>query len=248
MNDKAKIVNGLYRTAGFIDALVSEGYEEGYIDYLRAAADFINNQPSHEEYKAAWLNVINTLHANDPLWHENYAGDSEWQKVVALVNDLYRQLRIAESTIANQQQDIASLECASRNDSEIIRELYERQASLAKMYEPAPLRTWIPTPDAVVQEVVAQILEELGDTGFVLVPPTSIATLSVILEDNAARLRRKVNDCHCQNHALEEVRHKATRIGAIAIQLLSSLPYVKPAEHDVNAGWAMPIHPNRNQK
>lgn len=242
MKCKDCLINDLYQTIEIIDNLPCHGIDKDSSIYnLHEAIEYIRKQPHHEEFKASWLSVINALNGIDPRWHERYPGDSEWQKLVALINDLYQQYRVAAYTIIEQQQDIATLECASRNDSEIIRGLYERQASLTKMSEPALQRTWLPAPNAVVQEAVAQILEELKREETKRPSyPKSAELAGKILVSAVSDLTAATSIYHRDNGSLERVRREAVRVGAMVIRLLMNLPYLKPAEPDVNAGWSAP--------
>ncbi|MDS0826046.1 hypothetical protein [Serratia marcescens] len=238
MNDKTTVVNGLHRVAGFVDALVSEGHEELYVDYLRAAADFINQQPSHEEFKASWLTILNTLHRIDPNWQENYAGN-EHQKAIAFIEAIGDQLATSQRAIEQHQRDIRSLRSQIRDSHAAIHRINSRLTVCSQELEHERLRTAPKYPSAVVREATAQILDALAGSSAESIHPGSTFLAALALRDKADHLAIAAIKYAYQRGSLEAVRKEATQVGAMAIHTLTTLPHAKTGTEncDVNAGW-----------
>lgn len=226
MNDKATVINGLHRVAGFLDALISEDSEKIYFSYLRAAADLINDQPSHEEFKASWLSIINTLHRIDPNWQENYAGN-EHQKAIAFIEAIGEQLATSQRAIEQHQRDIHSLRRQIRDSNAAIHRINSRLTVCAQELDHERLRTAPQYPSPVVREATAQILDVLAGSSAESMHPGSTFLAALALRDKADHLAIAAIKYAYQRGSLEAVRKEATQVGAMAIHTLTTLPHAK---------------------
>lgn len=251
MNDKIKIVNDLHRVAGFLDALVSEGSEEPYFAYLREAVDFINNQPSHEEFKAAWLNIVNAIHSIDPEWLEKYQGESEWQKACDFIAEQNQELEKAQTIIYGLNHRYIGIDFAVSVSDNIHRQivkdgLFKKGQHINPLFMAPTHSAPVFFLDLLRSVAITQIKEELAAAEKKHPTwPTDTVHASAILNEEAGKLTQAAIDFHYHSGSLEKVRSEAARVGAMAIRVLINLPYAKPAEtrktdagcQDVNAGW-----------
>ncbi|MGK8676398.1 hypothetical protein [Serratia marcescens] len=226
MNDKTTVINGLHRVVGFIDTLISEDSKKIYFSYLREATDFINDQSSHEEFKASWLSIINTLHRIDPNWQENYAG-SECQKAIAFIEAIGEQLATSQRAIEQHQRDIHSLRSQIRDSNAAIHRINSRLTVCAQELEHERLRTAPQYPSAVVREAVTQILDTLAGSSSESMHPGSTFLAALALQEKADHLAIAAIKYAYQRGSLEAVRKEATQVGAMAIHTLTTLPHAK---------------------
>jgi len=226
MTNKQDAINAVNRAIGFVRAI--EPCNDS-IHELTTAANFINETAQHEEYKAAWLSLTNTINSIDPLWLEKYHGESEWQKACAFIAEQNQALKKS----AAEQDDLTTYigidfaATVSENVSQQVKEdlLFNVSHTFPKFsrYEGGMYFR-----DVLRSVAITQIREELSAAENKHPTwPTDTVHATAILNEEAGELTQAAIDYHYHNGSLEKVRREAAQVGAMAIRVLINLPYAK---------------------
>jgi NTP pyrophosphatase (non-canonical NTP hydrolase) len=204
MSDKNNTILGLQAVIGYINATTPNKW---MTSELIQAISFIENTAQHEEYKAAWLNIVNTLHCIDPNWQKNTQGESEWEKAVAFISQLNQALKKTTDTI----------------DS-----LFKAGQHTLNIFSPYPRFESVYFRDLLRSVALTQIKEELAAAEKKHPTwPKDTVHASAILNEEAGELTQAAIDYHYDNGSLEKVRREAAQVGAMAIRVLINLPYAE---------------------
>ncbi|MFP7610172.1 hypothetical protein [Serratia quinivorans] len=236
MSNKNEAIGTIYRAIGFISAKEPYGVGEVLVKQLKCTVDFMETIELHEEYKAAWLNIVNTIHFIDPNWLEKYQGESEWEKAVAFISQMNQALR--------RTQDYNKPEVGLFADFDVVK--IEDLCTYVRKYYAKGIRSGYLTDlscylaereastRAVIQEAISQISDELAAAEKKHPTwPTDTVHASAILNEEAGKLTQAAIDYHYHNGSLEKVRSYAARVGAMAIRVLINLPYAERPEAPV---------------
>jgi hypothetical protein len=219
MSNKNEAINAVNRAIGFIRATACHDVSNTFVKELNSALDLVNSTGIHEEYKAAWLNIVNTLHCIDPNWQENTLGESEWEKAAAFISHMNQLLRRQSDDIQRYQQE---------DYIHFSRKYFDEGVSYGYLTEwVAPFKKRVISRE-VIQEATTQIKDELAAAENK--PPTwpkDTVHATAILNEEAGKLTQAAIDYHYHNGSLEKVRSYAARVGAMAIRVLINLPYAE---------------------
>ncbi|CAI2405712.1 hypothetical protein [Serratia liquefaciens] len=236
MSDKNNTILGLQAVIGYINATTPN---EWMTSELIQAISFIENTAQHEEYKAAWLNIVNTLHCIDPNWQENTQGESEWEKAAAFISQLNQELKKATDTINSLKHTYVGVDFAASVSSNIDRQILEDGLFKAgqhtlNIFSPSPLSKAVYFRDLLRSVAITQIKEELAAAEKKHSTwPTDTVHATAILNEEAGELTQAAIDYHYHNGSLEKVRREAAQVGAMAIRVLINLPYAeRPASSE----------------
>lgn len=236
MNNKDVVLRGLFSAIGFIRAAAPYDVRDEIISELNSAVNSVRNNEPHEEYKAAWLNIVNTLHGIDPDWQENTQGESEWEKAVAFISQMNQVLRRIQDHSKTTVGVFADFDAVNIEDlrgyfrkyyAKGIRSGYLTDLSCYLAEREASTR-------AVIQEAISQISDELAAAEKKHPTwPTDIIHASAILNEEAGELTQAAIDYHYDIGSLEAIRREAAQVGAMAIRVLINLPYAeRPASSE----------------
>lgn len=236
MNNKDVVLRGLFSAIGFIRAAAPYDVRDEIISELNSAVNSVRNNEPHEEYKAAWLNIVNTLHGIDPDWQENTQGESEWEKAVAFISQMNQALRRIQDHNKPEVRLFADFDVVKIEDlSAYIRKYYAKGIRSGYLTGPSYyLAEREASTRAVIQEAISQISDELAAAEKKHPTwPTDIIHASAILNEEAGKLTQAAIDYHYHNGSLEKVRSYAARAGAMAVRVLINLPYAERPEAPV---------------
>lgn len=230
MSNKNEAIGTIYRAIGFISAKEPYGVGEVLVKQLKCTVDFMEAIELHEEYKAAWLSIVNTLHCIDPNWQKNTQGESEWEKAVTFISQMNQALRRTQDHSKPEVGLFADFDAVKIEDLRTyFRKYYGegiRSGYMADLSFYLSKRESI-TP-AVTQEAISQINDELAAAEKKHPTwPTDIIHASAILNEEAGELTQAAIDYHYDIGSLEAIRREAAQVGAMAIRVLINLPYAK---------------------
>ncbi|WP_269934811.1 hypothetical protein [Serratia liquefaciens] len=230
MSNKNEAIGTIYRAIGFISAKEPYGVGEVLVKQLKCTVDFMETIELHEEYKAAWLNIVNTIHFIDPNWLEKYQGESEWEKAVAFISQMNQALRRIQDHSTTTVEVFADFDAVNIEDlrgyfrkyyAKGIRSGYLTDLSCYLAEREASTR-------AIIQEVISQIKEELTAAESKHPSwPADVVHATAILNEEAGELTQAAIEYHHNNGSLEAVRREAAQVGAMAIRVLINLPYAE---------------------
>ncbi|MDU3932748.1 MAG: hypothetical protein E7G96_04910 [Serratia liquefaciens] len=236
MNNKDVVLRGLFSAIGFIRAAAPYDVRDEIISELNSAVNSVRNNEPHEEYKAAWLNIVNTLHGIDPDWQENTQGESEWEKAVAFISQMNQALRRTQDRNKPEVGLFADFDAVKVEDLRgYLRKYYAK--GIRSGY-PTDLSCYLAEREAstraVIQEAISQISDELAAAEKKHPTwPTDIIHASAILNEEAGELTQAAIDYHYDIGSLEAIRREAAQVGAMAIRVLINLPYAeRPASSE----------------
>jgi hypothetical protein len=245
MSNKNEAINGINRAIGYVRATAPYNVRGVIVDELNSSAEFIENMGQHEEFKAAWLNIVNTLHCIDPNWQENVQGESEWEKAVAFISQLNQELKKTTDTIDSLKHTYIGVDFAASVCDNIDRQILEDGLFKAghhtlNFFSPAPRPKAVYFRDLLRSVALTQIKEELAAAEKKHPTwPKDTVHASAILNEEAGKLTQAAIDYHYHNGSLEKVRSYAARVGAMAIRVLINLPYAeRPAASEKNVTGA----------
>ncbi|CAI2488654.1 Uncharacterised protein [Serratia ficaria] len=236
MSNKQEAINAVNRAIGFIRANADYDLCNKFATELNSALDFMENVGQHEEYKAAWLSLVNAIHSIDPEWLEKYRGESELQKACAFIADQNQVLKNATDTLESLKHRYIGIDFAACVSDNIHRQILEDGLFRAghrthqlfashTHYQPVYFH------DLLRSTAITQIKEELAAAEKKCPTwPTNTINASDILYAAAADLSRAAIGFHYKGGSLEKVRREAAQVGAMAIRVLINLPYAK--RHD----------------
>ncbi|MEN4246311.1 hypothetical protein P9A06_17120 [Serratia marcescens] len=248
MTNKQDAISAVNRAIGFIRATADYDVCNKFAAESNSALDFMENTGRHEEYKAAWLNIINAINSIEPQWLEKYHGDSEWQKACTFIAEQSQALKKAAA-----EQDKLTSTYIGIDFAAIVSENVSQQIQddlLFNVSHPFPkfsrYEGGVYFRDVLRSVAITQIREELSAAENKHPTwPTDVVHATAILNEEAGELTQAAIDYHYHNGSLEKVRREAAQVGAMAIRVLINLPYAKPGGklksdvgcQDVNAGW-----------
>ncbi|MBF8103806.1 hypothetical protein I1A46_01530 [Serratia liquefaciens] len=227
MSDKNNTILGLQAVIGYINATTPN---EWMTSELIQAISFIENTAQHEEYKAAWLNIVNTLHCIDPNWLEKSQGESEWEKAVAFISQMNQALRRIQDHNKPEVRLFADFDAVKIEDLRAyIRKYYAKGIRSGYL---TGLSCYLAEREAstraVIQEAISQISDELAAAEKKHPSwPTDTVHATAILNEEAGELTQAAIDYHYDNGSLEQIRREAAQVGAMAIRVLINLPYAE---------------------
>ncbi|WP_147839834.1 hypothetical protein [Serratia nevei] len=248
MTNKQDAMNAVNRAIGFIRASADYDVCNKFAEELNSALDFIGNTGQHEEYKAAWLNVVNTIHNIDPDWQNKSTGESEWEKVIAFIKNLSYESKDKSDFITDLKHCYGGVDFAVSVSRNIHQQIMEDGLFKAGRHTHSIFNydRGVYFRDLMRSVAITQIKEELTAAEEKHPTwPTDTVHATAILNEEAGELTQAAIDYHYHNGSLEKVRREAAQVGAMAIRVLINLPYAKPGEklksdvgcQDVNAGW-----------
>lgn len=248
MANKQDAMNAVNRAIGFIRATADYDVCNKFSAELNGALDFIENTGKHEEYKAAWLNIVNTIHGIDPDWQNKETGESEWEKVVAFIKNLSHELKDKSDFITDLKHRYGGVDFAVSVSGNIHQQTMADGLFKAGQHTHSILHydRGVYFRDLMRSVAITQIKEELTAAEEKHPNwPTDTVHATAILNEEAGELTQAAIDYHYHNGSLEKVRREAAQVGAMAIRVLINLPYAKPGGklksdagcQDVNAGW-----------
>lgn len=236
MSNKNEAINAVNRAIGFVRANAHHDLSNTFVKELINALDFMENTEQHEEYKAAWLSLVNTIHSIDPEWLEKYSGESDWQKACDFIAEQDKELERAQTIIDGLRHSWIGVDFAACVSDNIHRQILEDGLLRAGQhthhisashthYQPVHFR------DLLRSTAITQIKEELAAAEKKHPTwPTDTVHASAILNEEAGELTQAAIDYHYHNGSLEKVRREAAQVGAMAIRVLIGLPYAERPE------------------
>ncbi|WP_238387453.1 hypothetical protein [Serratia sp. P2ACOL2] len=227
MSDKNNTILGLQAVIGYINATTPN---EWMTSELRQAIGFIENTEQHEEYKAAWLNIVNTFHFIDPNWLEKSQGESEWEKAVAFISQMNQALRRTQDHNKPEVRLFADFDAVKIEDLRTyFRKYYAKGIRSGYLTDLSfYLANREPITTAIIQEAISQIKEELTAAESKHPSwPADVVHATAILNEEAGELTQAAIEYHHNNGSLEAVRREAAQVGAMAIRVLINLPYAE---------------------
>lgn len=233
MVNKNEAIGTIYRAIGFISAKEPYGVGEVLVKQLKCSVDFMETIGLHEEYKAAWLSLVNTIHSIDPEWLEKYSGESEWQKACAFITDQNQALKKATDEIGGWTCNFTGVDFAASVSDNIHRQiledgLFKADQHTINIFSPYPRFEPVYFRDLLRSVAITQIQEELAAAEKKHPAwPTDTVHASAILNEEAGKLTQAAIDYHYHNGSLEKVRSYAARVGAMAVRVLINLPYAE---------------------
>ncbi|MEB6540277.1 hypothetical protein MXM81_14425 [Serratia plymuthica] len=233
MSDKFNAILGLKGVIRYIDVTAPN---EWMISELHRAIEIIENKNPHEEYKAAWLSLVNTIHSIDPEWLEKYSGESEWQKACDFIAEQNQELEKAQTIIDGLRHSWIGVDFAACVSDNIHRQILEDgllRAGQHTHHISASHTHYQPVYfcDLLRSTAITQINEELAAAEKKHPTwPRDTVHASAILNEEAGELTQAAIDYHYHNGSLEKVRREAAQVGAMAIRVLIGLPYAERPE------------------
>ncbi|MGO2154578.1 MAG: hypothetical protein ACTH5V_02295 [Serratia proteamaculans] len=205
MSDKNNTILGLQAVIGYINATTPN---EWMTSELRQAIGFIENTEQHEEYKAAWLSLVNTLHSIDPDWQKKSQGESEWEKAVAFIGRM------------NKAQHHMVINCEGI-DENTIRKFKDAFSDGLRGQKTLFVGEWAFPSEPLKMEAIKQIIEEIDHLpGRINAPEEA----GMIVANKAAQLDDAIRNHLLRCGSLESVRRQAAQLGAVAMKVLMNIP------------------------
>lgn len=208
MSNKNEAIATIYRAIGFISAIEPYGVGEVLVKQLKGAVDFMETSGLHEEYKAAWLNIVNTLHGIDPDWQENTQGESEWEKAVAFIGRM------------NKAQHHMVINCEGI-DENTIRKFKDAFSEGLRGQKTLFVGEWAFPSEPLKMEAIKQIIEEIDHLPRRMDAPEEAG---MIVAGKAAGLDEAIRNYLLRCGSLEPVRRQAAQLGAAAMKVLMNIP------------------------
>ncbi|WP_413510323.1 hypothetical protein [Serratia liquefaciens] len=205
MSNKNNTILGLQAVIGYINATTPN---EWMTSELRQAIGLIENTEQHEEYKAAWLNIVNTLHGIDPDWQEKTQGESEWEKAVAFIGRM------------NKAQHHIVINCEGI-DENTIRKFKNDFSEGLRGQKTLFVGEWAFPSEPLKMEAIKQIIEEIDDLPGRIDAPEEAG---VIVVRKAAGLDEAIRNYLLRCGSLEPIRRQAAQLGAAAMKVLMNIP------------------------
>ncbi|WP_037432323.1 hypothetical protein [Serratia plymuthica] len=205
MSDKNNTILGLQAVIGYINATAPN---EWMISELHRAIEIIENKNPHEEYKAAWLSLVNTLHGIDPDWQEKSQGESEWEKAVAFIGRM------------NKAQHHMVINCEGI-DENTIRKFKDAFSEGLRGQKTLFVGEWAFPSEPLKMEAIKQIIEEIDHLPRRMDAPEEAG---MIVAGKAAGLDEAIRDYLLRCGSLEPVRLQAAQLGAAAMKVLMNIP------------------------
>lgn len=230
MSNKNEAINAVNRAIGFIRATACHDVSNTFAKELNDAVDFMENTGQHEEYKAAWLNIVNTLHCIDPNWLKKTQGDSEWEKAVAFISQMNQALRRIRDHSKTAAGVFADFDAVNIEDLRgYFRKYYAKGIRSGYLTDLSfYLANREPLTTAIIQEVISQIKDELTAAESKHPSwPADVVHATAILNEEAGELTQAAIEYHHNNGSLEAVRREAAQVGAMAIRVLINLPFAE---------------------
>ncbi len=167
MSNKNEAINAVNRAIGFIRATACHDVSNTFVKELNSALDLVNGVGMREEYKAAWLNIVNTLHCIDPNWQENAQGESEWEKAVAFISQMNQELKKATDTLDSLKHTYVGVDFAASVSDNIHRQiledgLFQDGQHTINIFSPYPRFEPVYFRDLLRSVAITQIKEELA--------------------------------------------------------------------------------------
>lgn len=233
MSNKNEAINAVNRAIGFIRATACHDVSNTFVKELNSALDLVNGVGMHEEYKAAWLNIVNTLLCIDPNWLEKSQGESEWEKAVVFISQMNQELKKATDTLDSLKRTYVGVDFAASVSDDIHRQiledgLFKDGQHTISIFSPYPRFEPVYFRDLLRSVAITQIKEELTAAEKKHPTwPTDTVHATAILNEEAGELTQAAIDYHYHNGSLEKVRREAAQVGAMAIRVLINLPYAE---------------------
>lgn len=208
MSNKNEAINAVNRAIGFIRATACHDVSNTFVKELNSALDLVNGIGVHEEYKAAWLNIVNTLHGIDPDWQEKSQGESEWEKAVAFIGRM------------NKAQHHIIINCEGI-DENTIRKFKDAFSEGLRGQKTLFVGEWAFPSEPLKMEAIKQIIEEIDDLPRRMDAPEEAG---MIVAGKAAGLDEAIRNYLLRCGSLEPVRRQAAQLGAAAMKVLMNIP------------------------
>ncbi|MFS7242298.1 hypothetical protein AB6849_18445 [Serratia proteamaculans] len=230
MSNKNEAINAVNRAIGFIRGNAHHELSNTFVKELIGAINFMENTAQHEEYKAAWLSLVNTIHSIEPEWLEKYSGESEWQKACAFITDQNQALKKATDEIGGWTCNFIDVDFAASVSDDVCRQFMEdfRTGHTNSIFASHTHNQPVYFRDLLRSVAITQIKEELAVAEKKHPTwPTDTVHATAILNEEAGELTQAAIDYHYHNGSLEKVRREAAQVGAMAIRVLINLPYAE---------------------
>lgn len=208
MSNKNEAINAVNRAIGFVRANAHHDLSNTFVKELINALDFMENTEQHEEYKAAWLSLVNTLHGIDPDWQGKSQGESEWEKAVAFIGRM------------NKAQNHMVINCEGI-DENTIRKFKDAFSEGLRGQKTLFVGEWALPSEPLKMEAIKQIIEEIDHLpGRINAPEEA----GMIVANKAAQLNDAIGNYLLRSGSLENVRRQAAQLGAVAMKVLMNIP------------------------
>ncbi|EKF65047.1 hypothetical protein B194_2000 [Serratia plymuthica A30] len=208
MSNKNEAINAVNRAIGFIRGSAHHELSNTFVKELNHAIDFMVNTGQHEEYKAAWLNILNTLHGIDPDWQEKSQGESEWEKAVAFIGRM------------DKAQHHIVINCEGI-DENTIRKFKDAFSEGLRGQKTLFVGEWALPSEPLKMEAIKQIIEEIDHLPRRMDAPEEAG---MIVAGKAAGLDEAIRNYLLRCGSLEPVRRQAAQLGAAAMKVLMNIP------------------------
>lgn len=223
MNNKAQAVNNIHRAIGFIEATQETIAARGVITGLHASVESIKSDFSHEECHAYWLTLLNTLHAIDPDWEQKYKSGDVCGNACQFITDLAKEFKAASTKLGEMKNFCVGVDFAAFTN--------DQTAHLIANIQPDcrhHVCEGVYFHDLLHSVAIAQVKEELKKAEKKHPAwPSDAVHAAAILGEEAGELIKAAIDYHYHGGSLENVRIEAAQVGAMAIRVLSALPYAE---------------------